>query len=526
MGNADSKPSDGHVYAKMTPAEYRRYKEFVRSQSLQGRSPGTNHTPQRTNNVNQTIHVTPPINNNNRGKTTPVARVIQPNLPPAAPSRIKPVASSTPLFCNVAKPPSVQPITNNPRRTYEELHSERHYQTNTTNYQHQPRMKPNLQQKHAMSDMKNDYESICQQRQHESNRQYLHTMHQHGNDTSDFHERDFQRRQQELDMSRKQMHSEPSTERTGEYRRILDKFSRETDPYILLEVSRDTPTREVTRKYRRLARQVHPDRGGNREDFDRLTKAYLCILEEGKRKETESTQASHQNMQQHFGEYTGDQSTGSAPLGEGSEFNHELFHKIYRENRLDDPYDTGYSAWIKESGKGSTDIEPIFSDGFNLKVFNAAFREKKELASHQRETEIVEYVEPSAALQTTGVGYTELGQDDVRNFTKQKHDSGGQLAYCDYKEAMTDTHLIDPTQIKSTRTEYRDLEHCEKDRESISYTMTDEARQQHQYLMDQEQAHEVNRKDRLYAHDQKIQTKYNQVHTQLTGDTPNYMLQS
>ncbi|MFN3387480.1 MAG: DnaJ domain-containing protein [Allosphingosinicella sp.] len=42
----------------------------------------------------------------------------------------------------------------------------------------------------------------------------------------------------------------------------------------MLGVDRAAATADVTRAYRELARRHHPDAGGNRAEWDRLTEAY------------------------------------------------------------------------------------------------------------------------------------------------------------------------------------------------------------------------------------------------------------
>ena len=44
------------------------------------------------------------------------------------------------------------------------------------------------------------------------------------------------------------------------------------------ESFREMTRRELTRRYRRLAKQTHPDRGGAEERFVEIKEAYECLL--------------------------------------------------------------------------------------------------------------------------------------------------------------------------------------------------------------------------------------------------------
>lgn len=49
------------------------------------------------------------------------------------------------------------------------------------------------------------------------------------------------------------------------------------DAFRILGLPTDTPFREVYRRYRQLAKQHHPDAGGNPQAFIGVNKAYTCI---------------------------------------------------------------------------------------------------------------------------------------------------------------------------------------------------------------------------------------------------------
>ena len=57
------------------------------------------------------------------------------------------------------------------------------------------------------------------------------------------------------------------------------------DYYAILGASEDASPREIERRYKRLAHQRHPDRGGAEEDMKVLNEAYRVLHNEGARRE-------------------------------------------------------------------------------------------------------------------------------------------------------------------------------------------------------------------------------------------------
>ena len=49
------------------------------------------------------------------------------------------------------------------------------------------------------------------------------------------------------------------------------------NPYSVLGISVGASKDEVKRAYRKLARKHHPDNGGNREEYERVCKAFEII---------------------------------------------------------------------------------------------------------------------------------------------------------------------------------------------------------------------------------------------------------
>ena len=508
---------NNHVYAKMTPNEYSEYQKFLLSkQSIQIQSKKKTETINKINNNNIVQN-----SNNNNGNYKH--------------SKDSPIVSS-----------------NDVNDQFTQATNDRIYRQPNAPYHPQPRMDISLQSNSNYTNVKDDYQNIYQQRQFDINKQYLHTLHQNGEKPT--RNSEFERTQHEMDMMKKQQsllftkqgHNDPgktqpnnatykqyqsnyntttfpnniqdevNNNRRDDYVSDLDKFAETTDPYILLNVTRDTPMRDITRAYRKLAKVVHPDKGGDEESFNKLTKAYLFLLEQNKG--SKGNQNFHE-LKQNCNEFQKTQTSGDAPLGKGDAFNQNLFNKIYEENRLWENKDEGYTDWINQNKVSSTDIDPVFSKKFNINVFNTVFNELKDKEiedTNINTNEITKYTEPTAAYNGTAISYTEIGEDKIDDFGKSNTlDNCRQLAYTDYRQAMTSTHLINTNNGRNQRTEYKNIDELERERDNIKYDMSLEERQLYDKHLEFKKVQEDNRLQRTTDYDQRVENQYHRVNNLL-----------
>lgn len=61
------------------------------------------------------------------------------------------------------------------------------------------------------------------------------------------------------------------------------------DPYEILGVGREATTEQIRAAYRQRAKQLHPDAGGNDDEFDRLHRCYKALIDPKQRAEFDST---------------------------------------------------------------------------------------------------------------------------------------------------------------------------------------------------------------------------------------------
>lgn len=61
------------------------------------------------------------------------------------------------------------------------------------------------------------------------------------------------------------------------------------DPYQVLEVPREATTEEIKKAYRKKAKKLHPDAGGNEKEMARAVMAYAVLSDPGRREKYDTT---------------------------------------------------------------------------------------------------------------------------------------------------------------------------------------------------------------------------------------------
>ena len=57
-----------------------------------------------------------------------------------------------------------------------------------------------------------------------------------------------------------------------------------SDYYSILGVSKDASEGDIKKRYRQLARENHPDKGGDKEKFQKIQEAYETLSDSQKKK--------------------------------------------------------------------------------------------------------------------------------------------------------------------------------------------------------------------------------------------------
>jgi hypothetical protein len=224
--------------------------------------------------------------------------------------------------------------------------------------------------------------------------------------------------------------------------------------------------------YKRASLRVHPDKGGTKEAFDEVRKAFLYVEKILNRVNPKFTPADAERM---TGPVTAERAaayrTAGAPLALSDEppvtlsakkLDMNTFNKLFEENRLADPTrDTGYGDWLKSSG-GSDEItiDPrLAGKKVTPQTFEAVFRDRA--AAQHSSTAIQKRLEPDAIMSTGGV---ELGSDG-RNFTAS---FGSDVQFTDLKEAYTTGSTVyqEVADVRVSDRKWRSVDHARAERDA------------------------------------------------------------
>jgi hypothetical protein len=215
--------------------------------------------------------------------------------------------------------------------------------------------------------------------------------------------------------------------------KALDYFQEALD-MLGLDESDELTYDRLRAAYKRASLWAHPDKGGSKEKFDELRKAYHYverILERVKpRVSEEEAVRMKAPVSMESAKATREASAPVAPVKlSAKKLNMDMFNKLFEENRLPDPHrDLGYSDWMKASNE---EDERSGQKRYGSKgAWEESFKERAvRQAAANREAIAVRHA-PDAMIAPVG---TELGAD-TRSFSAA---FGADSQFTDLKEAYT-----------------------------------------------------------------------------------------
>ena len=278
------------------------------------------------------------------------------------------------------------------------------------------------------------------------------------------------------------------------------------DPYKILRVSKTDSLEHIRNAFKKVARNVHPDKGGTEEMFNVVVESYREIFKLKKMQEEE--EASFQQMKEESKKHNEKQNgQRSVHFQEDKvEFNEELqtkFNRVFDDNRLGNVTDDGYGGMMASSSSAREDIyiERIVQ---NEKDLHTSFDRQKSLNS-----DLVKYKEPEAlCVQSKKLTYDELGVGNIDDFSSDT--VGKQLMYMDYMKAHTTNKLVDKELIRKQGT-YKNLEDITKQRLKQSFELTDEDKRIIEEHEQQAKLKEVSRKKIMEEQDTMAQSNFAKV---------------
>jgi hypothetical protein len=217
--------------------------------------------------------------------------------------------------------------------------------------------------------------------------------------------------------------------------KAMDYFQESLAILGIPEDEEDLTHEKIRAAFLRVSRRAHPDKGGSKELFDEVSRAYKYvgrILDRVKPRMTEADRGKltapvtmdHARASRSSEEPVAPIKLSSKKLDMGT------FNRLFEENRLPDPTrDNGYGDWMSsQGGDDSIAADPRLKGKFNQTNFESVFRERA--LKQNAGTEITKRLEPDAIFAPGG---TELGADP-RNFTAAL---GSDTQFTDLKEAYT-----------------------------------------------------------------------------------------
>jgi curved DNA-binding protein CbpA len=268
------------------------------------------------------------------------------------------------------------------------------------------------------------------------------------------------------------MYSTPVTDRSNQQivvspaAKALDYFQ-ESLALLGIDEADGITAERLKAGYRAASLRAHPDKGGTKEAFDEVVRAYKYVEKillrinpkmSAAEKARLTTPVTMENAM--ASRQGGIEDVAPVQLS-AKKLDMNTFNKLFEDNRLPDPgRDSGYGDWLS-SGGGSDEIasDPRLKGKFSQQAFETVFREKA--AAQTAGVAIVRRLEPDAIMPTSG---TELGGDNS-NFTAA---FGADTQFVDLKEAYTtgSTRYQEVADVKVSGKSARTIEEAKRLREA------------------------------------------------------------
>ena len=326
----------------------------------------------------------------------------------------------------------------------------------------------------------------------------------------------------EMEQKRRQREFlEKQRQRRHEYKTRLSELEKKNvDAIKLFSLPKNYSLDQLKNAYKKMALQTHPDRpSGSKQKFQLVTQCYLSLVEKYKLRESDKTyndlrQASKEYISKQQ-DYNNNQQISVGSSGETLDkknFNAKLFNKLYEQHKLWDPNDDGYQDWLS-STRDEPDPTPLFSNKFNIDVFNNTFSDMKNKGDNGQ---IVKHDSPSALVSCNN-GFTDLDNtNQISDFTRPLEGATKGIAYTDLKTAYTSKgNLIDPNSVEYKQ--YKNVDELKRDRSNIKYEMTPEQIREEQIRKAREEEAERIRQDRIRQRDIMIGQNFSKAHQSMLG---------
>lgn len=241
----------------------------------------------------------------------------------------------------------------------------------------------------------------------------------------------------------------------------------------VLGIEEEVALTEETLKaaYKKAARKAHPDKGGSKEAFDAVTRAYaylVDIIRLVKGASGSAGQGAVPGLDSVQGQRKEAAETWQMPAQpvrlDPKNLDMNKFNQLFEQTRVPDPDEDGYGDWLKGSeGNDGSSRKKIrgkkFSEDFNREVFNRMFEEEQG-SNGRGETTLTNFQHPQELVLSQSAG-VELGRDRPSDYTAA-YDSG--LQFTDLRSAYTKENTVSE-KVANVKVEQRDFNTYKEQRE-------------------------------------------------------------
>jgi curved DNA-binding protein CbpA len=218
--------------------------------------------------------------------------------------------------------------------------------------------------------------------------------------------------------------------------------------------------------YKRAVMKAHPDKGGSKEAFDAVTRAYAYLIDilklvkgsSGSKGQEAVPELSTVNEKRSSASKEWQMPAEPVKLNPKN-LNLTVFNQMFEQTRVPDPDEDGYGDWLKDDDKVKKHSKgKNFSEDFNREVFNRMFEEEN--ASGKGQGQVIRFNQPQELILSQGSG-VELGRDRPPDYTAA-YDSG--LQFTDLRAAYTKENTV-TEKVSNVKVENRDFNSYKSQRE-------------------------------------------------------------
>jgi len=298
----------------------------------------------------------------------------------------------------------------------------------------------------------------------------------------------------------------------------LKEFEKNYNPLRILHLDYNATEDDVKKAYRKFSLKYHPDRPeGNAKKFMMVSQAYIYLMQ--KIKEMQGNHGHNDlrnNAKKYFEEMEEKRKLHKASKAEIEDliedqmeiseknFDQDKFNKIFEKTRMPTQYDKGYgNGWEDETHEENV----VMNNKFTLDLFNQTFNEVKAKKFDKFKGNQVMKIDAPEPQLLSNLGYEELGQDSIEDFTSGVQEN---MNFVDYKAAYTKANVLEYDE-KYNRGDYKNLDSLVRARDTQSFTVSNDDREWIQRQDQYEKQKEQKRIDNMMAFDRMAEVYSNRA---------------